>query len=91
MDKIKSISAFDSAYELLLFVNGNEFSLTEDFELSEDELDMLKSLNDYEYFKFFLINENTVICCESYGDVSGTPMTWEEFCESTISYVKENA
>ena len=88
MESIKSISAFDSAYDLLEYVYG-----TDDIEngLSADEVEYLKSLNDYDYFKFFLLNDETVIVTESFGDVSGIPMLLHEFRENTISYVKENA
>lgn len=87
-ENIKSISAFDSAYDLLEYVYG-----TDELEngLSADELDYLKSLNDYDYAKFFLLNENTVIITENFGDVSGSAMALHEFYKETLDYVKENA
>ncbi len=87
-EDIKSISAFESAYSLLEYVYG-----TEELEsgLSADEVDCLKRLNDYEYLTFFLINENTVIVTEGYGDVSGSAMALNEFYKETLDYVKENA
>lgn len=87
-ENIKSICAFDSAYDLLEFVYG-----TDEIEdgLSDDQIDCFKSLNDYEYFKFFLLNDSVVIVAESFGDISGVPMKIYEFYKNTIDYVRESA
>lgn len=88
MESIKSIVAFESAYALLEYVYG-----TDEIEsgMTEEQIDLFKCLNDYESFQFFLLNENTVIVTESFGDVSGEPMPIYQFYSETVSYVKENA
>lgn len=92
---IKSISAFDSAYDLILHVygcdHGNSAPLAKDINLTDDQMEFLQALNDYEYFKFFLLNDKIVIVADSDGEISGEPMPYRDFCSETIEYVRENA
>lgn len=83
---IKSISAFDSAYDLIDYVER-----IETLGLSDDEIDYLASINDYDGFSFFLVNGDTVIISDYFGDVSGSAMSYDEFRKNTIEYVRENA
>ena len=87
MESIKSIKAFSSAHEMFEYVYGEEYQSN----LSADEKDFLRDLNDYENFGYFLLNDDIVMVTDFLGDVSGTPMPIEDFLRETISYVKENA
>ena len=95
LGNIKSISAFDSAYDLILHIygcdQGNSASLAKDINLTDDQMDFLQCLNDYDYMKYFLINDKIVIVADSDGEVSGVSMPYKDFCSETIAYVKENA
>lgn len=87
MENIKTILHFNNAYELLEEIGDIEILS----ELSEDETDFLRSINDYEPLSFFLLNDDTVIICDSInGDVSGHSMSIQDFQRETINYVKES-
>ncbi len=86
LGNIKSISAFDSAYDLIDYVE-----CIESLGLSDDEIDYLASINDYDGFGFFLVNGDTVIISDYFGDVSGSAMSYDEFLKNTLEYVRENA
>ena len=86
-ENIKSILHFSNAYELLEDAGDIEILS----ELSEEEEDFLRSIDDYEPLSFFLINDDTVIICDSInGDASGHPMSIQDFQRETINYVKES-
>lgn len=85
-EDIKSIKGFHSAYELIDYME-----CIDSIGLSDDELSYLASINDYDDFGFFLINGDTVIVSDCFGDVSGSAISYDEFYKSTIKYVKENA
>ena len=83
---IKSIKHFHSAYELIDYME-----CIGSLGFSDDEIDYLASINDYDDFGFFLINGDTVIISDYFGDVSGSAMSYDEFLKNTLEYVKENA
>lgn len=86
MNTIKSIKSFESCYDLLSY----DYDLSEF--LTEEEIDVLRYVDDYEPVSFYLINGDTVIVCDNYsGDLSGDVMTEEEFLHRMIEYAKENA
>jgi hypothetical protein len=86
MENINSILRFCNAYELIKEASGFDLS-----ELSEEETDFLESMNEYECFSFYLINDETVVVCDGFsGDVSGNAMNIEDFTRETINYVLES-
>lgn len=85
MENIKNIKHFSSAYELIDYVE-----CIESLELSEDELNYLGGLCDYEDCGFFLVNGDTVITSDYFGDVDSA-ISYDDFLKKTIDYVKENA
>ena len=83
---ISAISAFSSAYELI--ENVDDYTLKKDY--SEEEIDFLRGLNDYDPMRFFLVNYDYVIVCEDWsGNVSGEVMTFDEFFSQTMAYVRD--
>lgn len=86
MNTIKSIKSFESCYDLLSY----DYDLSEF--LTEEEIDVLRYVDDYEPVSFYLVNGDTVIVCDNYsGDISGDIMTEEEFLHNMVEYAKENA
>lgn len=86
MNTIKSIKSFESCYDLLSY----DYDLSEF--LTEEEIDVLRYVDDYEPVSFYLINGDTVIVCDNYsGDLSGDIMAEEDFLHNMIEYAKENA
>ena len=86
MNTIKSIKSFESCYDLLSY----DYDLSEF--LTEEEVDVLRYVDDFEPVSFYLVNGDTVIVCDNYsGDLSGDIMTDEEFLHNMVEYAKENA
>ena len=85
-ENIISIEHYGSAYELI-----DSVECINALELSDDEKSFLKSLNDYDGMNFFLVNSDTVIVSDFFGDVSGSAIYYDDFLKNTIEYVKENA
>ena len=75
MKNIKNICHYDSSYELLSETFGDDIF----DELTEDEREYLECVDDYEGMSFYVVNEDTVLCCDSNGDVIGNPACLEEF------------
>ena len=85
MKNIKNIHHYDSSYELLSETFGDDIF----DELTEDEREYLECVDDYEGMSFYVVNGDTVLCCDSLGDVVGNPVALEEFRRTLFDLARE--
>ena len=84
MENVKNIMCFDSAFELLTVYNSDLLSA-----LDPETRHSVQCVDDFEYTHYFLINNQTVIIAEDWGNVEGNAMTPEEMLESILEYIRE--
>ena len=88
MENIKSIYNFETSYQLL----SETFGVDVFDDLSEDERNFLECVDDFESVTFYVVNDDTVIVCDSMsGDVSGNPVPLEEFKRNLFNMAREEA
>lgn len=85
MKNIKNIHHYESSYDLLSDTFGDDVF----DELTEDEREYLECVDDYEGMSFYVVNEDTVLCCDSNGDVVGNPVALEEFRRTLFDLARE--
>ena len=82
-ENVKSISVYNSAYDLLDSVDPAYFPC-----LVDDMTTFFEHFDDFEGLKYYLLNHETIIVTES-GDVQGDPMTVEEFYQRIVDLYYE--
>ena len=81
MDKIKSISSYDSAYKCLEAIDDGSMLPF----LNDKIQDFCEHFDDYEPYKYFVLNDESVIVADSIsGDVLCEYTTAEEFYQSLV-------
>ena len=81
MEKIKSISCYDSAYDLLNKADPSIFPCFEN-----DMETYFEHFDDFEGMQYFLINDETVLITDGgfSGNVIGDPVTVEELYQNIL-------
>lgn len=82
MENIKNIVKYSSFFELISDAAPDLLRV-----VSDEMKDALNGFDDYEGIIYYLINDETVLCADSCnGDISGDPMTIQEFFFRTVEY-----
>ena len=90
MKNIKSICHYGCAYDLILDYYGRDEFF--DCALTEEQEDFLRCVDDYESFTFYVVNDDTVLVCDSIsGAVIGSAVSLEEFKRNMIELASEEA
>lgn len=84
IDEIKTIEHYTTAYDLFLNCFFDELS-----NLTKAERDYLKGVDDYEYFDYYVVNEETVITAES--GIAVQTDSLEAFLAGTLEYLRSEA
>ena len=90
MKNIKSICNYSSSYDLIRDYYGRDVFY--DAALTDEQEEYLQYVDDYESVTFYVINDDTVLICDSIsGDVIGDPVCLEEFKQNMFELAMEEA
>lgn len=80
--KLNNVNHFTSAFDLV------EELLPDCLDhLTEDEWDCLRSIDDYEYFDYYVLNGSEVVICDGGTVIGQQPL--DEYWTCTLDYIRQ--